>query len=167
MTTFTYELFFLFVFFCHQCSWWSYLGNRLASPEVIKMVLVFESQGFVVLAVPFRAFIHLCCLPLSTPWKASSLRAGAATTKINVHSFPHTAHILKGSIFPSQVDRGKAKTGEKTFSGGKKCVPSFSFWLHIFFGLCSRPGIEPLPSAVKTHRVLSARTPGLLCFSRS
>ena len=27
------------------------------------MVLVFESQGFVVLAVPFRAFIHLCCLP--------------------------------------------------------------------------------------------------------
>ena len=59
------------------------------SPEVIKMVLVFESQGFMVLAVPFRAFIHLCCLPLSTPWKASSLRAGAATTK-NKSTFIHS-----------------------------------------------------------------------------
>ena len=52
------------------------------------MVRVFESQGFVVLAVPFRAFIHVCCLPLSLPTGRQVLSEhGPQQKKINQLSF--------------------------------------------------------------------------------
>ena len=137
-------------------------------PRSYRWCLCLSLRGFVVLAVPFRAFICLCCLPLSTPREASSLRAGAPTKRksINIHSFPYRAHILKGSSLPSPVET-KGKNRRENLLWGEKSVASFSFWLHIFCGLCSRPGIGPLPSAVKTHRVLTARSPGLLLSSRS